>query len=502
MAHDVSIGAALGRAHPAVPARAAAARLRAVVEQDALAIVVVAVWTALFACSLPSLFGADSWLTFVDGRVIAMHGLPREDTLAYWTLGRRWTDQQWGAHLAFYELVRHAGTRAAGALALACVAGAVGGAAVVARKLGASPRSTAVGVLLPLVGSPWLAQVRTQALALAPFVAVYALLSLDARRRDRRVLAVLPLLALWANLHGSVALAAGLSAVYGLQRLRHPAGRATSLVLALGAPFTLFVSPYGFDLVRYYRLMLLNPTLSRMDREWQPASVERSTIVFFASALALAALWGRHRTVLTSFERWTLPLLLVAALGGVRNVVWFELAAAVSAPRLLDAAWRSHPPTASVRKVNVLVAALALTAAATITAVQLARPTSRLEPAPAAAAAAVARAAGHSGVVLADDSNADWLLWREPSLAGRVAYDVRFELLDQREMLRLVSVQQPWSSFWRRCGSSVAVITFPDAAWRRQLVAQRVLAADAHVIADSPALGALAQSPTTPACRL
>jgi hypothetical protein len=79
---------------------------------------------------------------------------------------------------------------------------------------------------------------------------------------------------------------------------------------------------------------------------------------------------------------------------------------------------------------------------------------------------------------------------------------VRFELLDQREMLRLVSVQQPWSSFWRRCGSSVAVITFPDAAWRRQLVAQRVLAADAHVIADSPALGALAQSPTTPACRL
>ncbi|MFL5952912.1 MAG: hypothetical protein ACJ76I_02220 [Gaiellaceae bacterium] len=502
MAHDASIGVALGRRRRPAMAREAAARLRAVVEHDALTIVVVALWTALFACSLPSLFGADSWLTFVDGRLIALHGLPRHDTLAYWTLGRRWTDQQWGAHLAFYELVRYGGPRAAGALSLACVAGAVGGAAVVARKLGASPRGAAIGALLPLVGAPWLGQVRTQTLALAPFVAVYALLSFDARRRDRRVLAVLPLLGIWANLHGSVALAVGLTTLYGLQRLRHSADRATSLVLVLGTPFTLFASPYGFDLARYYRLMLTNPALSRIDREWQPASVERSTIVFFGSALVLAALWGRHRTVLTRFERWTLPILLVASLGGVRNIVWFELAAAVSAPRLLDAAWRSQPPTAAVRKANVVVAVLGVTAALAITVAQLARPASRLEPAPAAAAAVVATAAGHIGLVLADDSHADWLLWREPSLAGRIAYDVRFELFDQREMMRLVSVQQPWSSFWRRCGSRVAVITFPDSSWRRQLVAQRVLAQDAHLIAQSPAFGALAQSPTAPACRL
>ncbi|HEY6017953.1 MAG TPA: hypothetical protein VIU16_14295, partial [Gaiellaceae bacterium] len=36
--------------------------------------------------------------------------------------------------------------------------------------------------------------------------------------------------------------------------------------------------------------------------------------------------------------------------------------------------------------------------------------------------------------VLPNDRWADWLLWSHPELAGRVAYDVRFELLTRREV--------------------------------------------------------------------
>jgi hypothetical protein len=36
--------------------------------------------------------------------------------------------------------------------------------------------------------------------------------------------------------------------------------------------------------------------------------------------------------------------------------------------------------------------------------------------------------------VFAGDPWADWLLWTRPELAGRVAYDVRFELLTAAEM--------------------------------------------------------------------
>ena len=83
-------------------------------------------------------------------------------------------------------------------------------------------------------------------------------------------------------------------------------------------------------------------------------------MLFFASALVAAGLWGAHRRTLTRFERWALPLLLVAAFAALRNGVWFELAAAVSLPRLLDAARppRLEPPRRSARQLARRVAAL------------------------------------------------------------------------------------------------------------------------------------------------
>jgi hypothetical protein len=501
MAHDISIREPLLRGR-SLPRLAVGAGLRSLAENDALSISIIALWTALLASWLPMMFVPDSWLTFVDGRLIALHGLPREDTLAHWTLGRRWIDQQWGAHLVYYEVVRFGGIRAAGALTLACVAAALGSIAIVARKLGASPRSTAVGILLPVAGAPWLAEVRTQTLALPLFVAVYALLAFDARAPRRHVLAVLPVCVIWANVHGSIVLAAGLVALYGLQRLRNVRDRLTAVALVAGAPLAVFASPYNFALVHYYRSMLLNPMLARVDVEWRPASFDRTTVLFFVSAFAVAVLIGRHRSAVTSFEQWALGLLLVGALMGARNIVWFELAAAVSLPRLLDAAWRTQPPTLAVRRANIVVASLTVMAAGVMIAVQTARPASRLEPQPVAAAAAVAHAAGKHGLIVADDTQADWLLWHEPVLAGRIAYDVRFELLDSGELARLPSVQEPWTAFWRRCSRGVQIVTSTEAGWERQLLERGVLARDAHRIADEPGFHALAQQPSAPACRL
>jgi len=41
----------------------------------------------------------------------------------------------------------------------------------------------------------------------------------------------------------------------------------------------------------------------------------------------------------------------------------------------------------------------------------------------------VADAAGGNGAVFANGAFSDWLLFKEPSLRGRVAYDARFEVL-------------------------------------------------------------------------
>jgi hypothetical protein len=477
--------------------------IRALFEQDALSIAVIGAWTALLAVWMPKLLVQDTWLSFVNGRLIAQHGIPHTETLTFWSLGRPWTDQQWGAHLALYELVRYGGLALVLAVGIACVSASVGLAAVAARKLGASPGSTAIGLLLPLLGAPWMTQVRAQSLALVPFVLVYALLAFDARQPGRRVLFVLPVLAVWANLHGSVVMAAGLTALYGLTLLRRPEARRRALLLVAGAPLCVLASPYGFGLVAYYRLMLVSSPLGDFVQEWRAPTVQGATAVFFVSAFAITALWARHPRAVTSFERWAIVLLLIAALTAVRNVIWFELAVAVTFPRLLDAVWKSRAtPTLGVRRINVLVGLVATVGTLAVLAAHLARPPVWLEGNwPPAAAAAVTAAAGTQGIVLADDAHADWLLWQEPSLAGRVAYDVRFELFTRRELTQISLLQQAAPSVWRRCGRGARVVTFAGSGELQRFAKAGVLVPDRRTIARSPQFAAIEQRTLASACR-
>ena len=469
--------------------------VRALIEREALVIAVIGMWTALLFVLMPALVVSDTWLSLVDGRLIAQHWLPHHDTLTLWTLGRSWIDQQWGAHLILYELAAHGGLRAALGVGVACVVAALVVVAVAARKLGASQRSTALALMLPIVAAPWLVQVRSQSFGLVLFVAVYALLAYDTRRPGKRVLWVLPLLVLWANLHGSVALGAGLSLLYGLFAARRRSDRWRGLLLAGGAPLCVLASPYGFRLIAYYRLMLVHPPLASFVNEWQPAKIATYTAIFFGSAFVLSALWGAHRNVLTPFERWALPLLLIGALTAVRNTVWFELAVGIALPRLLDAVWPARMTlTPSIRRANLLISSATLVAVVVIGAVELTRPQAWFDHgASPTLAAAVSRAAGTDGAVLADDEHSDWLLWFEPALTGRVAFDVRFELFSTAELDQIALLRAGSHPVWRRCGSLARVVTFDGPGDERAALREGVLAKGSTTIVRSPSFVAVSQ---------
>ena len=470
------------------------ARARHLLERDGLAVVLLALWTVALAVSLPSLLVQDSWLDFVDGRLVAQHGVPRVDTLTLWTLGRRWTDQQWGAHWVLYELVHAGGLPLVLGVGIACVVVALVILAVVARRLGGSPRSTAIALALPLLAAPWLAQLRAQTFALVLFAAVFALLASDALRPGRRVLWVLPLLVVWANLHGSVALGAALAALYGLTLAVRAQSRARGIVLLVASPLSLLASPYGFRLVAYYRLMLVDPPLAHYVQEWKPPAIAAANVVFFVSAIAVAALWLVRRRSLTTFEQWSLPLLELAAFRAARNTVWFELAAVVALPRLLSGAGPVDELPLSIRRANLVLGASAVVAASLVLALELAGATNRIERGrPPAEAAAVAAAAGPHGTVLADDADADWLLWLEPSLAGRVAYDVRFELFDRRELRDIQLLHDASPAIWKSCGAPARVVTFDSQTDAR--AAQTVLARGSRTIVDTSTFVAVVQPP-------
>ena len=71
-------------------------------------------------------------------------------------------------------------------------------------------------------------------------------------------------------------------------------------------------------------------------------------------------------------------------------------------------------------------------------------------------------AADRSGtrLVFADDRYADWLLWTEPELRGRIAYDVRFELFRPRQLDLLVAYRNRIGPAWRLATAGYALQVF------------------------------------------
>ena len=84
---------------------------------------------------------------------------------------------------------------------------------------------------------------------------------------------------------------------------------------------------------------------------------------------------------------------------------------------------------------------------------------------PTAVENAAARTAGAHGRIFVNESYADWLVFEQPQLAGRIAYDSRFELLTSRQLRSVIGFRNlvaGWRSTIR--GYSVLVLNKDDDA--------------------------------------
>jgi hypothetical protein len=458
---------------PATPTLASARGLRRFLEEECFILLALCLTLTAVAVAAPaSMIVPDTWLALVDGRWIAEHGIPHVDYLTIWTSGVHWVDQQWLGQLAFYGVAKAGGIRLCVAFALTLDAVALATAAFAARRLGASTSSVALGALIPVVVGPWLLQARTQSLALPLFVAIYALLAADSRRRTRWALLAVPLLVLWANVHGSASLGAALVFVHGTVELARRRWR--GLLFTAAAPATLLASPYGLGLVGYYHMMLFGSKLRDYVLEWGPTRLDSGTAPFFAIALVSMYLLGRRGRAASWFERLALPLILALGVLATRNTIWLGLAAAVSLPTLLDGVLGpALVLTRAMRRINLALSCGVVVLAGIVVIAMLTRPASvLLTNYPTNGATAVAAAAGRTGQVLADDTHSDWLMWVEPTLVGRVAYDVRFELFTSEQLAQL-------QSFHSGRAAAVAdpfhVVTFADSGDRRRFRSGRPL---------------------------
>jgi hypothetical protein len=274
---------------------------------------------------------------------------------------------------------------------------------------------------------------RPQTFAYPLFVAVLWLLATDARSPSNRGFATLPILVLWANLHGSVLLGAALVSVAGIVRLlgAHRRSRrgdtARGLLLALAPWPCVLASPYAAHLPAYYEKILVGGNFSRFVSEWAPTTLTRETAPVYLLVLAGMWLLGRAGDRITTFEKLAFLATAVLSFQALRNTAWLGLTALAVLPALVDVVRR---PIVEPRRLNRLLATAMLAGVA----VALAGVATNAKgwftaDFPSRAAEAAAAAAGPHGRIFAMSPYADWLLWSEPRLRGRGAFDARFELL-------------------------------------------------------------------------
>jgi hypothetical protein len=455
---------------PTAAMQTKAGRVGRILDEDGTVVVVVAAFAAILITHLRSALAADGWMALLSGRVVARHGLPSHDTLTIWAHGRTWVDQQWLAQLALYGLDRLGGVQLALLVHAALVTLGLAGAAVLARRLGGSARST-TWVALPVLVAFWpgAAIMRPQSFAYVLFVAVLWLLLDDLKLPSRHVYWTLPILVLWANLHGSVVVGSALVSGYGLATLatslwkRQRTARARSLVLLLAPWLCVVASPYATSLPHYYRTIFSSGFGSYVT-EWAPTTLTLLHAPIYL--LALGGLWllGRTRSRASLFEQIAFVGVTLLALDAVRNAVWLALLSLVVLPRLMDTL---RAPAVEPKRINRMLAIAMLVGVVLATTVVAFKPLSWFtqQQYPAAVGNAAARTAGAHGRVFANESYADWLVFEHPQLVGRIAYDSRFELLTDRQLRSVIGFRNLVAG-WRSTisGFSVLVLNSDDDA--------------------------------------
>lgn len=427
-----------------MPARRVAAGVdrasRALARGDGLLALVLGAFGAVIATQVGRMMSSDGWLALVAGRSISQEGLPARNRLTVLGNGAEWVDQQWLGQVILYDVERVGGVAAVVALNLVLVVGAYGSALAAARALGADAAPVAiVGAvgLLPFVATA--SSVRPQSFTYVMFAGLVVLLLPRGRLPAHRVVGVVALLVLWANLHGSVLLAAGIVCLRGVAELKDRGVHRQALLL-VGLPFVaVFASPYAAGLPGYYRATAFNPTFARYLAQWGPTQLAVVSLPTFVLVLGIVWLLGRASFAYSTFERILLAVAVLEGLLAVRDWPWLVLIAILLVPKGIDAARSRAPRRPPVARLDLAVAAAGLA----LLVVPLAAAFAGLDRAqrseyPPAAAVRVAQAARTwpDGRILASVRFADWLLWRRPELAGRVEFDARYELLSAAEIER------------------------------------------------------------------
>ncbi|MBR0854260.1 hypothetical protein [Bradyrhizobium liaoningense] len=273
---------------------------------------------------------SDSFWQIKIGQWILDHGaMPFTDFYSFTRTGESWISTSWLSQVLF--AFSHAQWDWAGPVILTATAVALT-AAIFVHLLDAqieTPRAV-LFAMLALLLSQSLNHVlaRPHILALPVMVAWVGLLMAAADRRSAPSWTWLPLMALWANLHGGFVLGLALIGPISLEAVEHAGkGQRLSLFLrwvlfGIAALIASCCTPYGWNtLLGATNILSLGELLSVIF-EWMPANF--AIFTWFEGALLGLIAFGYYRGLVLSAPRNFLILFLTwSALTHVRNIEVF-----------------------------------------------------------------------------------------------------------------------------------------------------------------------------------
>jgi hypothetical protein len=185
----------------------------------------------------------DLWGRLAVGRLVLSEGrVPAKDVFAYVPTKPLWVDHEWLSGVVFQEVHRASGGTGLLVLRAALGLGAISFLLHAAR--GASPWTVA---FLSIAVSPLFAQGFNSVVRAQSFTFLFFAMTLFVLERGRAKGALVPLTALWANLHGGFVVGPLLLLGYGFY------GYAAAALAAS------LVNPYGLEYWRYLGKALLLP---------------------------------------------------------------------------------------------------------------------------------------------------------------------------------------------------------------------------------------------------
>ena len=393
------------------------------------------------------------WQIAVGQWILDHHALPRVDIYSFTKAGEPWISSSWLAQVLYAASYNLAGWTGPVVLAASCIAATF---ALLTYILGRRvPASCAIAVAIAaLLLSKGHFLARPHVLVLPVMLAwAYGLMSASERGRAPSPW-LLPLIALWANLHGGfvfgLVLVGGfaLDALWNADRAQRRAVVLRWTAFGIGALLACCATPYGWGSILAARKILDLGELLHLIYEWMPADFSKiSAFEMAILALVAGALYGGVR--LTP-PRIALALgLLHMALSHVRNVEIFALLlpvvvlAPVASQFALRPAWpaRAAIPAPVMAVIMLLLGGWTWLLAANA---PIAVPESQ------APAAAVEALKAHGAKrVLNDLPFGGYLIWRKIPVFvdGRAelygeAFDIAFyramQLKDVNELLRML----------------------------------------------------------------